>query len=450
MDVFGSSGIRGVAPGDLTPELVLRVARAAGDLFDRGQIALGRDTRETGPLLTGAAASGLAAAGCSVDRLGVVPTPALQAYCDRESVPGMMITASHNPPEYNGVKLVGADGIELSRTRIEAVEARLEAAGYVDWDEIGQIRSVDHAADVYREELLAALGDTAIADTALTVAIDPGHGAGSLTSPALFRELGANVRTVHAQPDGRFPGRDPEPVAENLSDLGRLVAAADADIGVAHDGDADRAIFFDETGTFVEGDAALAALAAAALDPGDTVVSAVNASQRLVDVTEAADANLRLTQIGSTYITTEIRGLQDEDRSVPVAGEGNGGIIFPVYRVARDGAYTAGRLCALLAERECPLSELIAPYNDYYNVRYNVTYETPAERAVLIETIDAVADDASGAVDRTDGCRIEHDDGWVLARPSGTEPVVRVYAEARDPERADELAATMTDPLEAV
>ncbi len=450
MDLFGSSGVRGVAPGELTPELVLRVARAAGVVFEAERVALGRDTRETGRLLVGAAASGLAATGSSVDRLGVVPTPSLQAYCERESVPGVVITASHNPPEYNGVKLVAADGVELSNERLEAVESRLDDAGYAAWDRTGSIRSVETANRAYQRELLAALDREAIADAELRVAIDPGHGAGALTSPELFRELGVEVRTIHAQPDGRFPGRDPEPVAENLTDLGRLVAAADADLGIAHDGDADRAMFFDETGAFVEGDAVLAALAAAELGTDDVAVSAVNASQRLVDVVEAADAELRLTPIGSTYITTAIRELRADGRTVPIAGEGNGGILFPAYRIARDGAYTAGRLCELLAAREASLGELIGPYDEYHNVRHNVAYDDSAERAAMLEAIDAAAEAADGTVDRTDGCRIGYDDGWVLARPSGTEPLVRVYAEARDPDRAAALAATMRDRLAAV
>ncbi|PSP16553.1 phosphoglucosamine mutase [Halobacteriales archaeon QH_10_67_13] len=450
MDLFGSSGVRGVAPGELTPELVLRVARATGTIFEAERVALGRDTRETGRLLVGAAASGLAAAGSDVDRLGVVPTPSLQAYCERESVPGVVITASHNPPEYNGVKLVAADGVELSNERLEAVESRLDDAGYATWDRTGSIRSVENANRAYNRELLAALDREAIADADLRVVIDPGHGAGALTSPELFRELGVEVRTIHAQPDGHFPGRDPEPVAENLTDLGRLVAAADADLGIAHDGDADRAMFFDETGAFVEGDAVLAALAAAELRAGDVAVSAVNASQRLVDVVEAADAELRLTPIGSTYITTAIRELRADGRSVPIAGEGNGGILFPAYRIARDGAYTAGRLCELLAAREASLGELIAPYDEYHNVRHNVAYDDSAERAAMLEAIDAAAEVADGTVDRTDGCRIGYDDGWVLARPSGTEPLVRVYAEARDPDRAAALAAGMRDRLAAV
>lgn len=447
MDLFGSSGVRGIAPGELTPDLVVQVARAAGIVFDGSRVALGRDTRETGQLLVGAAASGLAATGCDVDRLGVVPTPSLQAYCDRESDPGVMITASHNPPAYNGVKLVGADGVELSSDRLEAVEQHLETAEYATWNQTGRIRSVETANRSYREELLAALDRETIAGADLRVAIDPGHGAGALTSPDLFRELGVEVQTIHAQPDGHFPGRDPEPVAENLTDLGRLVDATDADLGIAHDGDADRAIFFDETGTFVEGDAALAALAAAEVGSGDTVVSAVNASQRLVDVVEAAGAELQLTPIGSTYITTAIRERRADGQPVPVAGEGNGGILFPAYRVARDGAYTAGRLCELLARRESSLSELIEPYDEYHNVRHNVAYADSTERAAMIEAIDAAAEATDGTVDRTDGCRIEYDDGWVLARPSGTEPVVRVYAEARDPDRAEALAAEMLDRL---
>mgnify|MGYP000636902980 FL=1 len=294
----------------------------------------------------------------------------------------------------------------------------------------------------------AAVDREAIADADLTVALDPGHGAGALTSPELFRELGCSVLSVNGQPDGRFPGRDPEPVEANLSALKRLVRTTDADLGIAHDGDADRAIFVDETGSFVEGDAALAALAARELGAGDVAVSAVNASQRLVDVTDAVGADLRLTPIGSTNIITAIRDLQAEDRHVPIAGEGNGGILFPDYRIARDGAYTAARFCELLTDR--PASGLIADFDDYHNVRHDVAYDDADERAAMIDAIARQAEAADADVDTTDGHRLDYGDGWVLARPSGTEPVIRVYAEARDADRASELAGIMADAIESV
>jgi len=447
MKVFGSSGTRGVANVELTPEFVLAVAEAAGSVWGADRVAVGRDTRVTGPMLADAAASGLASVGADVDRLEVVPTPALQAYAEREGVPAVMITASHNPPEYNGVKLVGADGIELAVPDLERVERvfldeRFEPVG---WDETGTTRRVETARDEYVAELLAAVDREAIAAADLTVALDPGHGAGALTSPEFFRELGCRVVTVNAQPDGFFPGRDPEPVPENLADLGRLVRAADADVGIAHDGDADRAIFFDERGEYIEGDATLAALAAADLAAGDTTVSAVNVSQRLVDVVDAAGAELELTPIGSTRIMTRIRELQAEGRHVPVAGEGNGGVIFPDYRLSRDGAYTGARFLELLAER--PASEVVAPYDDYANVRLNVHYETEAERRALLDGVEGVAERADAECSTIDGYRLDYGDAWVLARPSGTEPVVRVYAEAREAARAAELAEEMESAL---
>ncbi|SEN60507.1 phosphomannomutase / phosphoglucomutase [Halorientalis persicus] len=449
MEIFGSSGVRGVANEYLNPEFVCNIAQAAGSVWDADAVALARDTRTTGEMLANAAASGLASVGADVHRLGVVPTPGLQAYCERVGVPGVMITASHNPPQYNGVKLVGADGIELSRGTLERVEERLLTEDFdsVPWDETGREERIDDARDRYVEQLLAAVDRERIADADLTVALDPGHGAGALTSPRIFRELGCDVVTVNAQVDGHFPGRDPEPVAENLADLGRLVRAADADVGVAHDGDADRAIFFDEHGEFIEGDGALAALAAAELDAGDTAVSAVNVSQRLVDVADRAGAALSLTAIGSTNIITRIRNLQADGESVPVAGEGNGGILFPDYRITRDGAYTAARFLELLAER--PASEVVAPYDDYQLLRTDVKYETDDERRRLLDAVEAVARDADATLDTTDGYRLDYGDSWVLARPSGTEPVIRVYAESRDPARSADLVERMHEAMVA-
>ncbi|ELY79604.1 phosphoglucosamine mutase [Natrinema gari] len=453
MQVFGSSGTRGVANEELTPAFVLRVAKAAGTTWGDGhggdRVAIARDTRHTGRMLADAAASGMASTGTDVDRLGIVPTPGAQAYAEREGVPVIVITASHNPPPYNGVKLVGADGVELSIADLESIEETLLAESFTvaPWDETGRVREIDGVTQAYVDNLLAAADRDRIADADLTVALDPGHGAGSLTSPEFFRKLGCRVVTVNAQPDGHFPGRDPEPVPDNLTDLGRLVRATDADIGIAHDGDADRAIFFDETGAYVEGDATLAALAAAELEAGDTTVSAVNVSQRLVDVVTEVGADLELTPIGSTNIITRIEELEENGERVPVAGEGNGGIFFPDYRLSRDGAFTAARFLELVAER--PVSEIVAPYGGYVNVRHNVEYESTAERDAMLDAAANQAQAADADLNTRDGYRLDYGDAWVLARPSGTEPLVRIYAEARDGDRAEELAGDMYDALAA-
>jgi phosphomannomutase/phosphoglucomutase len=449
MDLFGSSGTRGVANRELTPEFAVEVGRAAATVWAADRVALARDTRATGTMFANAVASGLASAGADVDRLGVLPTPGLQAYADREGVPGAVVTASHNPPQYNGIKLFEDDGTDLSVDRIEAVEATLrdESFSTPAWTETGAERRVDGARRAYREEIVAAVDRDRIAGADLTVAIDPGHGAGALTSPDLFRELGCRVRTINAQPDGTFPGRDPEPVEENLGDLARFVRATDADVGIAHDGDADRAIFVDETGAFVDGGAAFAALAAADLSPGDAVVSAVTATQRLVDVTHDVGADLELTPVGSVYITDRVRELQAAGRTVPIAGEGNGGVIFPGYRLARDGAYAAARFLELLADRRA--SEVVAAYDDYHTVRANMAYDSDVERERMLDAIAEYANaDAEVEVTTIDGYRLDYGDGWVLARESGTEPLVRIYAEATDQERATALLDGMRRAVE--
>ena len=447
MQVFGSSGTRGVANEELTPAFVLRVAKAAGTAWGAERVAIARDTRYTGRMLADAAASGLASTGTDVDRLGVLPTPGAQFYAEREGVPVIVITASHNPPQYNGVKLVGRDGIELVVSDLEEIEQVLlaESATVAPWDETGRVREIEGITREYVDELLAASDRETIADAELTVALDPGHGSGTLTSPEFFRELGCRVVTVNGQPDGHFPGRDPEPVPDNLEDLGQLVRATDADVGIAHDGDADRAIFFDENGEYVSGDATLAALAAAELEAGETTVSAVNVSQRLVDVVNDVGADLELTPIGSTNIITRIEELEEKGKRVPIAGEGNGGIFFPAFRLSRDGAFTAARFLELVAER--PVSEIVAPYDDYANVRYNIEYESTAERDAMIDAAANHAQASDAELNTRDGYRLDHGDAWVLARPSGTEPLVRIYAEARDSDRANELAEEMYETL---
>ncbi|MFB6176996.1 MAG: phosphoglucosamine mutase, partial [Halobaculum sp.] len=222
-----------------------------------------------------------------------------------------------------------------------------------------------------------------------------------------------------------------------------------ADVGIAHDGDADRAIFYDERGEYVEGDASFAALAERALSAGDATVSAVNVSQRLVDVCDRVGADLELTPIGATNIVTRVRDLWDDGRTVPVAGEGNGGLFYPPYRLSRDGAFVGAKFLELLAEREEPVSSVIEPYTDYHNVRINLSYEGDADREAMLTAADRYAASADAEPETIDGYRLDYGDAWVLVRESGTEPKIRIYAEARSESRATELAEDVRDALEA-
>ncbi len=451
MELFGSSGIRGVALRYLTPELVLDIAKAAGTTWDADRVAVARDTRTTGELFANAAASGLAAVGCDVDRLGVVPTPAVGQYCESAGVPCVLVTASHNPPEFNGIKLVGDDGVELSVDVLERIERRVLDDDYdhTDWHGAGTTTRVEGVVDDYAAQLIDAVDREVIADAGLTVAVDPGHGAASTSSPRIYRELGCDVVTVNATPDGHFPGRESEPVPENLTALSRLVATGEADVGIAHDGDADRAVFVDESGAVIDGDTSFAALADAALNPGDAVVSAVNVSQRLVDVCADNDADLELTPIGATNIITRTRELYAEDVHVPIAGEGNGGVFFPPYRLSRDGAYIGAKFLELLAAADGPASEVVAPYTDYHFVRVNVKYDDGDEREDMLSAARAYVETSAATPNTTDGYRLDYGDAWVLVRPSGTEPKIRIYAESADADRAERLAEEMRHAVES-
>ena len=451
MELFGSSGIRGVALRYLTPELVLDIAKAAGTTWDADRVAVARDTRTTGELFANAAASGLAAVGCDVDRLGVVPTPAVGQYCESAGVPCVLVTASHNPPEFNGIKLVGDDGVELSVDVLERIERRVLDDDYdhTDWHGAGTTTRVEGVVDDYAAQLIDAVDREAIADAGLTVAVDPGHGAASTSSPRIYRELGCDVVTVNATSDGHFPGRELEPVPENLTALSRLVATGEADVGIAHDGDADRAVFVDESGAVIDGDTSFAALADAAMNPGDAVVSAVNVSQRLVDVCADNDADLELTPIGATNIITRTRELYAEDVHVPIAGEGNGGVFFPPYRLSRDGAYIGAKFLELLAAADGPASEVVAPYTDYHFVRVNVKYHDGDEREDMLSAARAYVETSAATPNTTDGYRLDYGDAWVLVRPSGTEPKIRIYAESADADRAERLAEEMRHAVES-
>ncbi len=440
--LFGTNGIRGVVGKDMTADLAVRVGHAIGTHFGGGSVALARDPRLSGPMLVRAVAAGLMAAGVEVVDLGMVPTPCAQYYVHTHGrlKGGVVITASHNPREFNGIKALDGQGMEMAREEEEKIEAVYfeETFRTADWADVGDLRSDGSAVDLYLRGILAQVDVETIRRRKLTVVADPANGAGCVTTPYLLRSLGCRVLTLNGQPDGAFPGRLPEPTVEHLGDLLRVVVQAKADLGVAHDGDADRAIFVDETGSFLYGDKSLALLARAALAKrGGLVVTPVSTSSVLDDVVRDAGGKVLRTRVGSPIVARAML-----EQGAVFGGEENGGIIFPAHQFCRDGGMTIAKMVEVLATSGSSLSALAAALPQYSLQKASV--EVPVEKRDA--TLAALVALAKGRKAETvDGVKIHEPDGWVLVRPSGTEPLFRVYAEAKTPERAKALAAEGAD-----
>ncbi len=432
MRLFGTNGIRGVVGQDLTPDLAVKVGRAVATLWGDVTVAIGRDTRSSGPMIRSAVVSGLLSSGSHVLDLGVLPTPAAQYYVkERGLAGGVIVTASHNPPEWNGIKVVDRFGMEIPREEEEKVEALVASGEFAapDWRDVGAVASADDGPMTYMRGIAAKVDRAAIARRKPHVVVDPGNGAACVTTPYLLRTLGCQVTTINAQPDGAFPGRTPEPTEDNLAHLRSLVDAIGADLGIAHDGDADRAAIVDERGAFVDGDRLLALLAGDAVrrTPG-LVVTPVSSSSCVEDVVRAAGGRVEYTKVGAPIVARAIYA-----KGAVFGGEENGGMIFPDHLFARDGGMTAAKVVELLALGGEPFSALIARIPRYYLEKAKVP--CPKERRdEALAKLQALA--AGRKVDATDGVKVFGDEGWVLVRPSGTEAILRIYAEGKTPEAA--------------
>src|SRR5205807_2492330 len=422
---------------EMNADLAVKVGRALGTFVSGGAVALARDPRLSGPMLARAAASGLMSAGCDVIDLGLVPTPCAQYFVAKSGqVKGaIVVTASHDPREFNGLKAIDSRGMEMRREDEEAIESIFFESRFhvAPWSEVGSIRADDAAIHRYTEGVLSKVDGDAIRKRAPSVVVDPGNGAGCVMTPYLLRSLGCRVLSLNAQPDGAFPGRLPEPTPDHLGDLIRVVREVHADIGIAHDGDADRATFVDDQGAFVVGDKSLALLARSAVKSrGGTVVTPVSTSTVVEDVVRAAGGTVVRTRVGSPIVARTMF-----ETGAVFGGEENGGAIFPEHQFCRDGAMSAAKMLELLAHEGQALSALVAALPLYHIKKSNVSVPVERREAVLASIVEL----AKGRkVDTTDGVKILEKDGAVLVRPSGTEPIFRVYAEARTPARADGLA----------
>lgn len=432
--IFGTNGVRGVVGDSMTPGLVLRIGQALGAMRP-GTVAIGRDTRTSGPVLTHALKAGLMAVGCQVVDCGVLPTPALQYIVRDTFAAGAMITASHNPPEYNGVKIVERDGTEMGDTEVIALEGRLFRDEHVlaDWRGLGTEQAAPELVERYIDGILAHFPKEVGAGT--TVAVDPGSGPASLTTPALLARMGCEVHTINGEPDGTFPGRLPEPTEEGLRPLAELVRETGAAFGVAHDGDADRAVFIDDRGRYVEENREFALIARHVCQRRKgVIVTPVSTSQLIEDVAAATGCTVKYTRVGSIYVARTMLGLIAAGIPVAFGGEGNGGLIFPDHQFCRDGGMTAATMIEVLAESGRPLSALVDELPPYHFISERIRTRRPDE---VIAAVEAAFPDFSA--DRTDGVRLAKGKTWALIRRSGTEPIVRVMVEAEDRAAAEAM-----------
>ena len=445
------SGVRGRVGEALTPEIIAQfaagfgawaLARAGG----KAQIVVGRDSRVSGPMFQPVVHSALQSVGCDVLDIGMVPTPTVQLAVEHHhAAGGLAITASHNPIEWNALKFIGPSGLFLDGA--EAAEMRKVVEGKIPratWDKLGTVsKDLDAASDhIERIMSLPFLDVEGIRKRGFKVGLDCVRGAGGVFMPVLLELLGCKLATINMEPDGRFP-RPPEPTAENLGELQKLVFDSHCDIGMAVDPDVDRLALVSDEGVAIGEDYTLALAAKIVLRHRKGVVVTNLSTSRIVDdIAREAGSRVIRAPVGEVNVATRMRA-----ENAPIGGEGNGGVILPELHLGRDAPVGAALMLQLLHEEGKPLSKIVASYPRYVIVKDKLDRPS-APLDTVYEALRKAFPDAE--VDTQDGLRLSWPDRWVHIRPSGTEPIVRVIAEAPTADEAEKLVSDCRQPVEAL
>lgn len=434
--LFGSSGVRGLVNVNLTPILATKIGLAVVALSKAKKILVARDTRISGLMLENALVSGLLAGGANVNCLGVVPTPVLAYLTKRLNADaGVMITASHNPPQYNGIKIFDGDSVAYGEESQNKIERIIEHENFrlANWRNVGEALFVDES-HLYVE----MVRKTVKLNNEWHVIVDPGCGATYNLAPLIFKSLGCKVTDINAQPDGFFPGRSPEPNAESLKPLAKIVQELGADVGVAYDGDGDRVAFIDEEGNFVDFDRVLAAYTAyvAKKKSGGTVVTNVEASTCVEKMVEKHGGKVIRTKVGDVYVAEAIKQF-----NAVFGGEPCGAWIHPQIHYCPDGIFSSVLLLKALEDEDKRLSEFISETPQYQTRRKNIACKNEIKYEVVKKVGEGLKSvfPAYKELSTVDGVRLTLENGWILVRASGTEPLVRLTAEGESLKAAKEI-----------
>jgi phosphomannomutase / phosphoglucomutase len=425
--LFGTNGIRGVVGTTIDSDFAYSMGSSVATLFDRTPILIGRDGRTSSTMLAEGVVAGILARGNHVEDCGMITTPGLQFLVKHSSrKAGVMITASHNPPEYNGFKVVDTDGVEIAREKEVKVERLFARKPFLLSKSPGQRASPPEAVEPYLSSLRTYVSEKKIPRLP-TIVVDVGNGVAALTTPILLRRIGCRVVTINDNIDGTFPGRTSEPRPENLGPLSAAVKQERAAFGVAHDGDGDRAIFVDEKGVVHSGDKSLTLIEDEVLKktPGTKVVTPVNSSMSVAEVAKKRKGRLILTPVGSINVArTMIR------EKALLGGEENGGIFYAPHQPVRDGAMATVLILNSILDNGIPLSRLMARLPSFFMIKEKRACPDNRKNEVMRKLQRRLG---SMVTNTMDGVRVDlKNRGWFLVRASGTEPLIRIYIEGKD------------------
>ena len=428
--LFGTNGVRGIYGQELTHDIVIDLCYALGTYFGKGPIVVGYDGRKSSPVLSRLVRATLNSAGLDTANAGLLPTPCLQYAAKRLGYRGgIMVTASHNPPQYNGIKPAASDGVEISREDELKVEEIYYSKKFAKINGTGRDSVDDNITNRYIDAVLALVNSDKIRQRKFTVAMDTGNGVQAIVAPLVCKKLGCKVIVINGNMDGEFPARGSEPTPDNLGVLAETVRSAKANFGVAYDGDGDRSIFCDDAAAIYLGDKTGALLVKhllASKHKGSEVVCPVNTSMVLSKVAEQAGSKIVYTKVGSVEVSREM-----VKRKCQIGLEENGGFMYGALNEVRDGAMATALALDMLAASSKSFSEHVAELPKTYQHKSKFACSS---REVVDNIVKVCIEHGSPKkVETLDGAKIWIDeDTWIMVRPSGTEPLIRMYGESTD------------------
>ncbi len=443
--LFGTNGIRRVFGEDLTLEFVHDITLSIATYFKNGPILVGYDGRDSSPIIAKIVCAALNYAGINCKNAGLVPTPALEFATKSLGYNGaIMITASHNPPEYNGIKPAASDGVEISREDELIIEDIYFEKKWIQntagW---GKSENEDSVIRTYLDGVKSQVDSNRIKSKRFKVALDLGNGAQVVTAPKLCEELGCEVFLVNEKIDGTFPGRGSEPTPENLQKLSDVVKKSGVTLGVAFDGDGDRSIFCDNNGKILTGDKSALLLCKFILEknPKSKIITCLNSGSNIESIAKESDSQVIRTRVGSVEVSRKM---------IPINGligfEENGGFMYGPHNQVRDGAMTLALVLDLLSKSDKTLSELVGELPSSFTNKDKIKCSKDEAQKIILALKEENPD-----ADTTDGIKIIFDTkNWLMVRPSGTEPIIRIYAEGDSQEKLDKIMSENLQKIKSI